>query len=144
MFGFVHRLHVEHIDDNENPLIYLKLCFPYAKTGIFKAGKSYMIRSKTESVCYSKFNELRCLENLIPDLSDPKPFNITYGSYLMEGHKEIYSLALSHYISTLTKLDRAFYYITDIDKQIIYLEDRLCQLKPDWRAILWSQTVYGL
>lgn len=29
MFGFIHRLFMEHFDDKENPLVYLQLCMPY-------------------------------------------------------------------------------------------------------------------
>jgi hypothetical protein len=29
MFGFIHRLFIEHSDDKENPLVYLQLCMPY-------------------------------------------------------------------------------------------------------------------
>lgn len=141
MFGFIHRLYIEHLDDDKNPLIYLQLCVPYRETGVFKAGKSYMIRSKTKTSCLSKFQELRRLENIIPNPNDPNPFTIAYGSYTIKEHKKWYSDALSKYVHTLTKLDDAFYYITDLDKKISYLEDKLHQLRPDWRSILSTQVL---
>ena len=141
MFGFIHRLYIEHLDDDKNPLIYLQLCVLYRQTGVYKAGKSYMIRSKTKTGCLSKFQELRCLENIIPNPNDPTPFTISYGSYTIKQHKQWQSDALSRYVHTLTKLDDAFYYITDLDKRISYLEDKLLQLRPDLSSILLSTEV---
>jgi hypothetical protein len=139
MFGIIHRLFVEHSDDKENPLVYLQLCLPYHETGIYKAGKSYMIRSKTKNGCLSKIQELSRLENIIIDPNNPKPYSVAYGSYTINMHKKIYAEALGWYVQSITKLDDAFYYITDSDKKISYLKDKLNQLRPDYRSLLSVQ-----
>ncbi len=139
MFGFIHRLFIEHSDDKENPLVYLQLCMPYDQTGIYKAGKSYMIRSKTKNGCLSKIQELRRLENIIIDPNNPKPYSISYGSYTVKEHKKWYADALSRYVQSLTELDESFYYITDADKKILYLTVKLSQLRPDYKSLLSTQ-----
>lgn len=136
MFGFIHRLFIEHSDDKENPLVYLQLCMPYHETGIFKAGKSYMIRSRTKTGCLSQIQDLSRLEKITIDLNNPKPYSVSYGSYTISMHKKIYSEALGWYVQSITKLDNAFYYITDSDKRISYLIDKLSQLRPDYKSLL--------
>jgi len=141
MFGFIHRLYISHPDDEKNPLVYLQLCVPYKETGVFKSGKSYMIRSKTKPGCASKYYELKRLENAVPDLKNPNPYSVAYGSYTIGMHKQIYSDALTWYVQSITGLDDAFYYITDVDKKISYLEDKLRQLKPE-QSILSCQVLF--
>ena len=139
MFGIIHRLFIEHPDDKENPLVYLQLCMPYHETGIYKAGKSYMVRSKTKNGCLSKSQELSRLENIIIDYNNPKPYSVAYGSYTINMHKKIYAEALGGYVQSITKLDDAFYYITDSDRKISYLKDKLSQLRPDCKSLLSVQ-----
>jgi hypothetical protein len=138
MLGFIHRLYIEHDDDKEDPLVDLQLHCLCAQTGVFKAGKSYVIRGNTKSGCWSQFEELVRLER---NLHDPKSFKIAYGSYTRKQHTEWYSYALGAYINKLTKLDDAYYLITDLDKKIGYLEGKLRQLRPDWKSILSCLTL---
>ncbi len=139
MFGFIHRLLIQHSDDKQNPLVYLQLCMPYDQTGIYKAGKSYMIRSRTKNGCFSKIQEITRLENIIIDPNDPNPYSISYGSYTVNEHKKWYADALGRYVQSLTELDESFYYITDLDKKILYLTVKLSHLQPDYKSLLTVQ-----
>lgn len=139
MFGFIHRLFIEHSDDKEDPLVYLQLCVPFDQTGIYKAGKSYMIRSRTKNGCFSKIQEIRRSENIIIDLNNPKPYSISYGSYTIKEHKKWYADALSRYVQSLTEMDQSFHYITDVDKKISYLTVKLSQLHPNYKSLLSVQ-----
>lgn len=133
MLGFIHRYYVEHNDDKEDPLVCLQLHCLYDQIGVFKSGKSYVIRSNTKSGGWSQFEKVINLEK---NLHDPPSYKITHGVYTRKQHKEYYTDALGAYINTLTKLDDAYYFITDADKRMTYLEDRLRQLRRDWKSIL--------
>ena len=142
MLGFIHRLYIEHLNDDENPLIYLKLCFPYRDTGIFKAGNSYVIRTRTKSRCFSEFEKLRRLKKIIPNPTDPNPFRIDYGTYMIREYKKMYSEALFRYVCSLTELGDAFRYIENVNKEISYLEYKIRELRPDWRSILSTEVIF--
>ena len=130
MFGFIYRLHIQHPDDKENYLVYLQLSQFYKFTGIFKAGKSYMIRSKTKKDCESMIYEIIRVENNLPEPTEMHRWSQGLGCYTVRQHKEFYIAALTEYIESLTRLDYAFRYITDSDKKLSYLEEKLGQLVP--------------
>ena len=136
MFGFIHRLYIEHSDDQNNPLIYLQLSRFYDWTGIFMAGQSYMLRSKTRNECMKMMCELTLLEKKLPDLAKPEPWHVQLGCYTIRSHKEMYITALGRYIYSLTqRMDEASHYITDLDKQLSYYTDKLSQLNPHYEKL---------
>lgn len=142
MLGFIHRLYVEHEEDKYDDLIYLRLCYPYNNTGVFKAGKSYMIRSKTKLGCNDYFFKLRQLENIIPDTDNPKPFSIAYGNYAFFEHKEWYCDALDRYIHSKIERDEAFVYITKLKNKIQYLEKKFRELHPDFEETMSPEILF--
>jgi hypothetical protein len=133
MFGFVRRIWIEHADDAENRLVRLQLHCHCSEIGVFKSGKSYMIRNNTNSGCMSQIDVLGRLDRNLHEL---KQYHSGYGCYTRKEFREEYTHALMAYIVTLAKLDDACYLITDLDKKIYYFEDKLRQLRPDWKSIL--------
>lgn len=142
MFGFIHRLCIIHPDDEKNDLTWLQLCFHYGEPGVFKAGKSYMIRDGTKRGCMSKLQQLCHSEKIIPDLNNPAPYSITYGNYTKGDLRKDFCRHLSIYVSSLTKLDDACYYITDVNKEIEYFTLKLSQLRPDYKSSLPAELLF--
>lgn len=95
-----------------------------------------MIRSKTKLGYIKWLNELRQLENIIPDPKNPAPYRVAYGNYPIWEHKEWYCNALSAYLYGKIKEEEAFSYITKISQKIAYLEKKLRELHPNYRLIL--------
>jgi hypothetical protein len=142
MFGFIHRLCVIHSEDEKNDLTWLQLCFHYSELGVFKAGKSYMIRDATKRGCISKLQQLCLSEKIIPNINNPAPYSITYGHYTKGLLKKDFCRHLSIYVSSLAKPDDARYYITDVDKEIEYLTLKLSQLRPDYKSSLPAKLLF--
>lgn len=134
MFGFIYRLYIQHPDDEENDLIYLQLSKNYTLTGLFMAGKSYMMRSKTKNESKLMLYEIMLLEKKLPDPT----WRAGLGYYTIRQHKEMYIVALMRYINSLTRIDDAFRYITDSDKKLEYLTDKLRKLNPNYKSDLFK------
>jgi len=137
MLGFIYRLYIQHPDDEQNPLIYLQLSYDYKRTGLFMAGQSYMMRGQTKNQCVSMMNEIWRMGKKLPEPNTecwwPGP-----GYYTVRQQKEMYIISLIRYISTLTKIDSTFRYVTDTDKKLLYLTDKLKQLNQYYESDLFS------
>jgi len=130
MLIMTHRLYVSHDDDDTDPLVHLKLCASFGDLGVFKAGKSYMIKSRTKRGCFDLLDRLRERERIIPDPDNPEPYSIALGSYAFWDYKEFYCDALGWYVHSLMKKEDAFEHVTRVKEKIKYLEKKLKQLKP--------------
>ncbi len=138
----IKRLYVWHPDDKFNPLIKLKLCVPYDSVGVFKAGKSYVLRFKTKFGSRMLLDSLRDTENIIPDPTNPAPYSTDYGSHTISEHKKSYSDALGRYVNYLAKLGDDYLHIKNMDERIEYLTARLSELRPDdYKSILTVQSL---
>ncbi|MBN1664015.1 MAG: hypothetical protein JW943_10485 [Deltaproteobacteria bacterium] len=141
MFGFIFRCYIQHPDDEENHLIYLQLSYRYEETGIFEAGKSYMIRSKTKNEFFSMMYEIMHFKKIsIPKSHEVGPWCPTPGYYTIRQQREMYIIALHRYVSSLTQIDETFRYITDADKKLSYLDNKLSKLKPYYEKRLFRAT----
>lgn len=139
MLGFIFRCYIQHPNDEENRLIYLQLSQRYEDAGIFKAGQSYMIRSKTKNECISMIYEIMRFDKIsVPKFNDVGPWCPSSGYYTVRQQKEMYIVALLRYLSSLTQVDETFRYITDADKKLSYLDDKLRQLKPRYEEKLFK------
>jgi hypothetical protein len=149
MFGFTYRLWIEHPNDKENHLVSLQLAEDYKRNGIFKAGQSYLVRSKTKKEITFMLREILAFE--IENNYDRDEFAsrcIGPQCYTTKEHKGSYMYGLIKYIHSLTGFERklyqlpdyfddAFSYITDLDNKVAYLENKLYQLIPDYKEILF-------
>ncbi|OQC48170.1 MAG: hypothetical protein BWX60_00120 [Candidatus Marinimicrobia bacterium ADurb.Bin030] len=145
MFGFIYRLWIQHPNDKENHLISLQLSEDYESTGIFKAGQSYMIRSKTKKEIPLMLKEILAFEiEKNYDRNEFVSWCVGPDCYTVKEHKSVYMYCLIYYIRMLMGiklgpyqlpdyLDDAFSYITELDNKVAYLESKLYKLIPNYK-----------
>jgi hypothetical protein len=151
MFGFIHRLLIEHEDEEsgtygepKNQLIYFKLCIPYKEIGVYKASKSYVIRADTEGYVFRALDELRRRENIMPDPARHKPFILSgIQTGLVKTHKKWLVIALASYISSIGGNISAYHYMTEVDKQLEYLDNVLKELRKDYHSLISVEKLFG-
>jgi hypothetical protein len=135
MLGFLFWLRLIHEDD-DNYLTFLKLSYPYSKTGVYRSGKSIIIKSHTKWGCYKYLDRLVESECIIHD-GKPKDFPVYGEPILILKNTYVYYLEL--YISSELGYNsdvlNTLKYITRTSKKIAYLEAEVKKLFPDYKNI---------
>jgi len=126
---YMHSIWFVHNDDDNNPLIWLKLIAGAAETLInrrdivLKTGESFLVFCRTKSICIYKMELLIARYPILGD-NENRPYSTSYIPYDRLNIKRMYRRVLAEYYFSRI-IDENYNYITDIDKQIEYLEKKL-------------------
>jgi hypothetical protein len=115
-----------YYNPNSDKMEHLRLCFLYNLAGVFKAGNSYMIKTRTPWMMKSFLAQLIKSEGLDPN----NPNLIFYrGYYSIWEYRKFYCDALARYVKTQVELPEAYSFIKGVKNKVAYLESTFCKLE---------------